>query len=99
MNTTIIRVENLQKFYGSHLALNVPELYLKPGIHWVKGGNGSGKTTFFKTLAGLLPFQGKVIFNGSGHRETLDLQKNPVDCRRIVNYGEAEPLYPAFVTG
>jgi ABC-2 type transport system ATP-binding protein len=94
MKNTVIRIENLQKFYGSHLALSVPKLNLMPGIHWVKGGNGSGKTTFFKTLAGLLPFQGKVFFN-----EALDLQLNPVDCRRIVNYGEAEPLYPAFVTG
>ncbi|MES2730874.1 MAG: ABC transporter ATP-binding protein [Bacteroidota bacterium] len=94
MENTIIRVEKLQKHYGSFLALNVPQLSLEPGIHWVKGGNGSGKTTFFKTLAGLLPFEGSVIFN-----ETLHLQKHPVDCRRIVNYGEAEPLYPAFVTG
>ncbi len=94
MENPVIRVEQLKKYYGSHLALNVPSLTLEPGIHWVKGGNGSGKTTFFKTMAGLLPFQGEIVFDGK-----FSLHQHPLDCRRIVNYGEAEPLYPPFITG
>jgi ABC-2 type transport system ATP-binding protein len=94
MEPAIIQVENLRKKYGSQLALSVPSLSLGPGIHWIKGGNGSGKTTFFKTLAGLLPFEGNIVFEGNLH-----LRKQPVACRRLVNYGEAEPLYPPFLTG
>jgi ABC-2 type transport system ATP-binding protein len=94
MESTLIQITNLRKKYGSRVVLTVPDLSLGPGIHWVQGGNGSGKTTLFKTLAGLLPFEGEITFEGN-----LSLQQQPVACRRLVNYGEAEPLYPPFLTG
>jgi ABC-2 type transport system ATP-binding protein len=90
----MLKIHKLQKYYGSHLALDIPELTLETGIHWVKGGNGSGKTTFFKVLAGVLPFYGEVLIN-----QAISLKKNPIDFRRSVNFGEAEPLYPPFLTG
>lgn len=64
------------------------------GIHWLQGKNGSGKTTLFKSLAGLLPYQGEIILD-----KDLVLKQHPVLHRQYINFGEAEPLYPDFLTG
>ena len=71
----------------------MPELSLSPGIHYFQGGNGSGKTTFFRTVAGLLPFSGQITLD-----EQYEINRNPVAYRMRVNYAEAEPLYPNFLT-
>ncbi len=85
--------QNFRKTYGDFLALNIPTLELPPGIHWFKGQNGSGKTSLFKVLAGLLPYQGQIFF------ENLPLNNNAVLQRELINYSEAEPLYPEFLKG
>lgn len=88
----MITIKNLRKSYGGHLVIQVPDLVLKPGIHWFKGANGSGKTTFFRTLAGMLPFEGDIQIHA------WDIRKQPIDYRLHINYGEAEPDYPEFLT-
>ncbi|QNF35796.1 ATP-binding cassette domain-containing protein [Adhaeribacter swui] len=45
-------------------------------------------------LAGLLPYQGQIYL----HDQT-ELKQAVVRHRQLVNYSEAEPLYPAFLTG
>jgi len=74
------------------LVIQVPDLVLSEGIHWFKGANGSGKTTFFRTLAGMLPFEGEIQLG------EWDIRKQPVEYRLHINYGEAEPDYPEFLT-
>lgn len=88
----MLQIKELKKSYGGHLVLQVPSLFLSEGIHWFKGANGSGKTTFFRTLAGMLPFEGEIKMG------EWDIRKQPIDYRLHINYGEAEPDYPEFLT-
>ncbi len=88
----MIQIEQYKKSYGGAIVLDVPKLEIPFGVHWIKGKNGSGKTTFFKSVAGLLPFEGEIILND------ISLKRHSVAYRRQVNYGEAEPYYPAFLT-
>lgn len=41
----------------------------------------------------MIPFEGEVEIDG------VNLRKQPTEYRRLVNYVEAEPLYPPFLTG
>ncbi|GAB2557874.1 ABC transporter ATP-binding protein [Spirosoma areae] len=89
----MLTVSNLTKAYTGHVVLTVPDLHLSPGIHYFRGSNGSGKTTFFRTVAGLLPFSGEILLD-----RQHEISRDPVAYRLRVNYAEAEPLYPSFLT-
>src|SRR5262245_40212679 len=89
-----IQLDHIEKYYGSYLALQISSLNIPEGIHWIQGVNGSGKTTLLKILAGLLPFKGDIVIDGN-----ISIKKNPIAYRRFVNYAEAEPLFPSFLTG
>ena len=89
----MLTISNLKKEYGTHLILDVPQLQFEDCLYWVKGTNGSGKSTLLKIIAGMIPFEGEVEIN------SVSLRKQPTPYRRLVNYVEAEPLYPSFLTG
>ncbi|RAK02199.1 ABC-2 type transport system ATP-binding protein [Larkinella arboricola] len=89
----MLTVRNFRKAYQDRLVLDISRADFPAGVHWIKGRNGSGKTTFFRSVAGLLPFGGNLILENR-----YDLRKHPVEYRLRVNYGEAEPIYPAFLT-
>ncbi|MDZ7607248.1 MAG: ATP-binding cassette domain-containing protein [Cyclobacteriaceae bacterium] len=89
----MLRVENLVKRYGDKTILDVPALEMNLGIVHLKGINGSGKTTFSKIVAGLIPFQGEVLLNSK-----LSPVGDKVAYRKMVNYAEPEPKYPEFLT-
>jgi ABC-2 type transport system ATP-binding protein len=85
-------LDDFRKIYNSQVILSIPNLKFEPGIHWIKGANGAGKSTLFKSIAGIIPFEGDITLND------LRLKKDHVSYRKVVNYSEAEPLYPGFLT-
>ena len=89
----MLQLNNVQKHYGSFLALEIPSLLIEEGVWWVQGQNGSGKTTFLKMIAGIHPFTGSIVL-----QDRFTLKKQRQQFVRSVNYAEAEPLYPSFLT-
>jgi ABC-2 type transport system ATP-binding protein len=89
----MLHINNYKKFYDSNLVLNIPSLELQHNIYWLKGENGSGKTTLIKSIAGLVPFDGTIAVGDA------DIRQQRMQYRSFVNYAEAEPLFPGFLTG
>lgn len=90
----MLQFVNYKKTYGSYPALQIPDVSLDAGIYWIKGVNGSGKSTLLKSIAGILAFNGDIVLDGS-----ISIKKQPVAFRKLVNFAEAEPLFPEFLTG
>jgi ABC-2 type transport system ATP-binding protein len=93
--SALLRVTNYKKSYhmGPDLVLDIPSLTLNKGLYWLQGANGSGKTTLMKSIAGLIPFEGDIVV------EDINARKQKMAYRRIVNWAEAEPVFPDFLTG
>jgi ABC-2 type transport system ATP-binding protein len=90
----MLHFKDFKKRYGTFPALTVPDLSLDPGIYWIKGVNGSGKSTLLKSIAGILAFEGDILLDGG-----ISIKKQAVAYRKLVNFSEAEALFPEFITG
>ncbi len=88
----MLTLHSFQKSFGSQLILDVPELQFPKGVHWIKGKNGSGKSTFFNCVAGLSPYQGTIQL------DEFDLRSQPDSYKLRVNYSQSEPAFPEFLT-
>lgn len=90
----MLQFTEFQKSYGSFTVLRIDTLSIKPGIFWIKGVNGSGKSTLLKAIAGIISFDGDIVLD-----QNISLKKQPIAYRRLVNFAEAEPIFPEFLTG
>lgn len=55
MTDTILRASNISKIYGKHKALDKVSIEIKRGmVYGVIGANGAGKSTFMRTVMGLI---------------------------------------------
>ena len=75
MSTTVIKLENITKKYGSFVAVNDMNLEVKKGeTIGLVGPNGAGKTTTIKLIAKLLrPTSGKILLiNNEGKLQDLN---------------------------
>src|SRR6202140_5155759 len=63
----MLRVENLDVFYGDVQALNGVSLAIEQGaIVAIVGANGAGKTSLIRAIAGMhVPRRGRILFRGN----------------------------------
>jgi len=90
----MLHINQFRKYYHHRLVLSIDDLEIGPGIYWIKGVNGSGKSTLLKSIAGVLHFEGDIVLNNSLH-----INKQTRAYRSQVNFAEAEPLFPPYLSG
>jgi len=77
-----IKVENLKKVFGDHVAVDDVSLEIKKGeIFGFLGPNGAGKSTTIRMLCGLLQPTG-----GSGRVAGYDLLTEPEKIKKVIGY-------------
>ena len=86
----IVRCRNLVKNYGKFTAFSDLNLDIEKGkIVGLLGPNGSGKTTFIKTLAGLLTVDGGVL--------RIDGMEPGVETKSIISYLPERPYFNSWM--
>ena len=88
----MLEIQNFSKKYHTGFQLEIDKLHFKNGIHLIQGENGAGKSTLFKAIAGIHTYNGNIIL------DKVDLKKDPLVFRHWVNFAEAEPIYPDFLS-
>jgi ABC-2 type transport system ATP-binding protein len=89
----MIEFKTFRKAFDEEPLLDIGHLILSERVYWLVGDIGVGKTTLLKSIAGLIPFRGDILVDG------INIRKQKMKFRQIVNYAEAEPEYPKFLTG
>ena len=89
----MLAFKNFKKRYYNFLAIDIPDFEINKGIYRLVGENGSGKSTLLKAMAGLLTYTGDLALDG------ITLNNAPLTQRQMVNYSEADPKFPPFLTG
>jgi branched-chain amino acid transport system ATP-binding protein len=65
MNKQILKVENLEVYYGAVQALKKINFEVYQGeVVSLIGANGAGKTTTLRAISGLVPCLGQIFFSG-----------------------------------
>ncbi|RSK50199.1 ABC transporter ATP-binding protein [Hymenobacter rigui] len=90
----MLEFHDFHKAYNGHTILRLPDFSIDSGIYWLRGHNGSGKSTFLQSVAGILSFEGDIVLD-----KHLSIKKHPAAYRNKVNFAEAEPVFPDFLTG
>ncbi len=93
MSEPILKIRNIESFYGPIMAIRGVSLDVHPGqIVSILGANGAGKTTLMKTVSGVMdPEKGKVTFDG---RDIQGSEPHKVVQQGIVHVPEGREVFP-----
>ena len=89
----MLQITNYLKAYNGTTIVKIDTLQLPKGMYWLQGQNGSGKSTFLKSIAGLIPCKGNIVLHNTS------LQKQPIAYKQQISYQAAEAMLPPFLTG
>ncbi|MFT7595767.1 MAG: branched-chain amino acid transport system ATP-binding protein [Paracoccaceae bacterium] len=89
----ILRVDNLESYYGPIMAIRGVSLEVRKGqIVTVLGANGAGKTTLLKTISGVMdPEKGIVVLEG---KEIQGSEPNEIVYKGMVHVPEGREIFP-----
>jgi ABC-2 type transport system ATP-binding protein len=90
----VLEIKSVAKYFGDTKAVQEVTLNVNEGeIFGLLGPNGSGKSTLMKMALGLLkPDAGSISVDG------INVQRNPLDVRRMVGYVPESPRVYDFLT-
>jgi branched-chain amino acid transport system ATP-binding protein len=93
MSESILRVSNIETYYGPIMAIRGVSFEVPEGdIVTILGANGAGKTTVLKTLSGVMdPLKGSVQFEG---REIQRMDPDKVMRLGISHVPEGREVFP-----
>lgn len=87
----MIEIKELKKSFGKQIVLNGINFSSKNETVGLLGANGSGKTTFFKCILGLLDYEGEILIDG------LELRKHSLEIKEKIGYvPQTFPLWGDF---
>lgn len=76
MSSPLLKVENLEVFYGAIQALKGISFDVHKGeVVSLIGANGAGKTTTLRAISGLVPSKGNISFSGRSLQNTPTHQR------------------------
>ncbi len=93
MSEPILKIRNVESFYGPIMAIRGVSLDVHPGrIVSILGANGAGKTTLMKTISGVMdPEKGAITFEGV---EIQGAEPHKVVKKGIVHVPEGREVFP-----
>ena len=93
MSSAILKIDNLESYYGPIMAIRGVSLEVHKGqIVTVLGANGAGKTTLLKTISGIMdPEKGSISLDGEFIR---GFEPDKVVRKGITHVPEGRELFP-----
>jgi branched-chain amino acid transport system ATP-binding protein len=93
MSEPILKIRNVESFYGPIMAIRGVSLDVHPGrVVSILGANGAGKTTLMKTVSGVMdPEKGKITFEGE---EIQGQEPHKIVDRGSVHVPEGREVFP-----